>query len=178
MVCAVTDPALVFVFTTPLVENRPWSGQKPTNHQESVMPILFLLFLAVPIIEIWFLIQVGSVIGAGWTIVVVVATAIAGAALVRSQGLAIFKRIQQETAQGRVPTMDMLEGLMLLVAGAVLLTPGFFTDAVGFALLIPPVRALISRYIVRRSVIHMTARGQTPGNPSQVIDGDYRREND
>ncbi|MCG6976140.1 MAG: FxsA family protein [Acidiferrobacterales bacterium] len=142
------------------------------------MPILFLLFLAVPIVEIWLLIQIGSVIGVGWTILVVIGTAIAGAWLVRSQGLAILKRIQQETALGRVPTMDMLEGLMLLVAGAVLLTPGFFTDAIGFALLIPPVRAMISRYIVRRGTIHMAARGHTPGNQSQVIDGDYRREND
>ena len=83
-----------------------------TSRQERFMPILFLLFLAVPILEIWFLIQIGSVIGAGWTILVVVATAFAGAWLVRSQGLAIIRRIQQETAMGRVPTTDMLEGLV------------------------------------------------------------------
>ena len=142
------------------------------------MPFLFLLFLAVPIIEIWFLIQIGSVIGVGRTILVVIATALAGAWLVRSQGLAILRRIQQETALGRVPTHDMFESLMLLIAGAVLLTPGFFTDAIGFALLIPPVRAMISRYIIERGVIHMTQQANAPRDRSQVIDGDYRREND
>lgn len=142
------------------------------------MPILFLLFLTVPIIEIWFLIQVGSVIGVSWTILVVVSTAIAGAWLVRSQGLAILRRIQHETALGRVPTHEMLEGLLLLVAGAVLLTPGFFTDAIGFALLIPAMRALISRAIIRRGTIHMAGHDHTSRARSQAIDGEYRREND
>lgn len=142
------------------------------------MPILFLLFLTVPIIEIWFLIQVGSVIGVGWTILVVIGTAIAGAWLVRSQGLAILRRIQHETALGRVPTHDMLEGLLLLVAGAVLLTPGFFTDAIGFTLLIPAVRTLISHYIIRRGTIHMTGHARPSRARSQALDGEYRREND
>ena len=142
------------------------------------MPILFLLFLTVPIIEIWFLIQVGSIIGVGWTILVVIGTAIAGAWLVRSQGLAILRRIQQETALGRVPTHDMLEGLLLLVAGAVLLTPGFFTDAIGFILLVPAVRALISRHIIRRGTIHMGRHIHASRAQSQAIDGEYHREND
>jgi len=171
-------PRLVFTAATPLIDDRVQCWTNHNRRKDYSMPFLFLLFLAVPILEIWFLIQVGSVIGVGWTILVVIATALAGAWLVRSQGLAILRRIQQETALGRVPTMDMLEGLMLLVAGAVLLTPGFFTDAVGFALLIPPLRTLISRYIVRRGVMHMASQGHTPRSPSQVIDGDYRREND
>jgi UPF0716 protein FxsA len=142
------------------------------------MPILFLLFLAVPILEIWFLIQVGSVIGAGWTILVVVATAMAGAWLVRSQGLAILRRIQQETAMGRVPTTDMLEGLMLLIAGAVLLTPGFFTDAVGFALLVPPVRARLSRYLIERGINQMARPPHSRQAGAQTLDGEFNREKD
>jgi UPF0716 protein FxsA len=142
------------------------------------MPILFLLFLVVPILEIWFLIQVGSAIGAGWTILVVVATAIAGAWLVRAQGLEVVRRIQQDLAVGRVPTGDMLEALMLLVAGAVLLTPGFFTDAVGFTLLIPPVRASLSRYLIQRGVAHM-ARAPHPGRTGhETLDGEFSREKD
>ena len=142
------------------------------------MPILFLLFLVVPILEIWLLIQVGSVIGAGWTILVVVATAIAGAWLVRAQGLEVVRRIQQDLAVGRVPTGDMLEALMLLVAGAVLLTPGFFTDAIGFALLIPPVRASLSRYLIQRGMAHM-ARAPHPGRTRrETLDGEFSREKD
>lgn len=107
---------------------------------------IFLLFLLVPLIEIYFLIEVGDEIGAGWTIFLVVATAVIGAGLLRMQGLSTMQRAQLTLAQGQVPALAMMEGLILLICGGLLLTPGFFTDAIGFLLLIPPIRqALIKR---------------------------------
>lgn len=111
------------------------------------MPILFLLFLLIPLVEIWFLIKIGSVVGAGWTILLVVATAVIGAGLVRAQGLSALSRIQQEVNSGGLPADELLQGVFLLVAGALLLTPGFFTDALGFALLVPGVRRYLARHL-------------------------------
>ena len=116
----------------------------------SPFQLLFVVFLLVPLIEIWLLIQVGSVIGAGWTIFLVVLTAVLGATLVRAQGLSTYGRIQATLARGQMPALEMLEGLALFLAGALLLTPGFFTDAVGFLLLFPPTRIwLVSRMASR-----------------------------
>ena len=146
------------------------------------MPLLILLFLAVPFIEIWLLIKVGVVIGAGWTIFLVVATAVIGAALVRAQGLSTFGRIQQEMAAGRLPAEEVLQGLFLLVSGALLVTPGFFTDAVGFALLIPPVRRFLAArlFVAGRFGFQMHNAGQSPGQSPESgktpLEGDFHRE--
>lgn len=126
------------------------------------MPYLFLAFLLVPLAEIWLLIKVGSVIGAGWTIMAVVGTAIAGAAMVRVQGLSTLRKIQDSMRRGQPPAMEMLEGMALFITGALMLTPGFFTDALGFALLIPPLRRKMILAILKRSMI-MTAAG--PAGP-------------
>lgn len=107
---------------------------------------LFILFLLVPLIEIYFLIQVGSVIGAAWTIFLVVATAVVGAGLLRWQGFNTLQRAQVSLAHGEIPAIAMLEGVALLLSGAMLLTPGFFTDTIGFILLVPAFRqGLIKR---------------------------------
>lgn len=111
-----------------------------------VFPALLALFLVIPLIEIWFLIEVGSVVGALWTILLVVSTAVAGGWLIRFQGFSTFLRFQQNLQQGQLPAVELAEGVALLVAGALLLTPGFFTDGVGFLLLIPPLRQKIIRY--------------------------------
>ncbi|MDD9822809.1 MAG: FxsA family protein [Gammaproteobacteria bacterium] len=112
------------------------------------MRIFFLAFLLVPLAEIYLLISVGGAIGVGWTIALVVFTALAGAALVRAQGFATLARARAQLARGQPPALEMLEGLLLFAAGALLLTPGFFTDAVGFALLLPPLRrGLIGRVL-------------------------------
>ncbi len=142
---------------------------------------IFALFLIIPLAEIWFLIRVGGVIGAGWTIFLVVFTAVVGAALVRVQGLSTLNRIQQSMQQGQMPAMAMFEGLALFLAGALLLTPGFFTDAIGFSLLIPPLRRLIIKSILMRSVVKMSAGsdikpgGGSAGQP-KPLDGQWRRE--
>lgn len=115
------------------------------------MRTFFLIFLLVPLVEIYFLITVGGIVGAAATVALVVLTALIGATLVRAQGVKTFTRFQAQLARGKLPEVEMLEGVMLLVAGALLLTPGFFTDAAGFVLLTPPLRRqLINRALARR----------------------------
>ncbi|MSU90681.1 FxsA family protein [Rhodobacteraceae bacterium 2CG4] len=107
--------------------------------------MLFAAFVAVPIVEIALFIQVGGWIGLWPTLAVVVLTAIAGTALMRAQGLATLAELQRRMNAGENPTATLAHGAMILFAGALLLTPGFFTDTVGFLLLLPPVRASIIR---------------------------------
>ncbi len=141
--------------------------------------LLFALFLIVPLVELWLLIQVGGVIGVGWTIFLAVLTAFAGTLLVRSQGLAMLGRIQAEMARGHMPEADMFEGLMLLLAGAVLLTPGFITDALGMIFLVPMWRRAIVRLVLRYGFVHTTAQTvDETKTSSRVINGSFRKEND
>jgi UPF0716 protein FxsA len=138
---------------------------------------LLAIFLVVPLVEIYLLIKIGGVIGAPWTIFLVVFTAVLGAVLVRSQGFSTIGRIQTSLAAGELPAMELLEGVFLLVAGALLLTPGFFTDAVGFACLTPPLRRRLIRYALERGLIHTAGSADTHRQPNrgQTLDGDYRR---
>lgn len=112
--------------------------------------ILLILFVAVPIAEISLLLKVGGSIGGLNTILFVIVTAILGAYLVRQQGFATIAKLQQEMNTGRMPAMQMAEGVALLFAGAVLLTPGFITDAIGFALLTPPIRRAIIGWFAKQ----------------------------
>ncbi len=140
------------------------------------MKILFLLFLVIPLVEIYLLIQVGSVIGTWSTIALVVGTALLGAVLVRSQGFSTIVRVRGQLDRGELPALEIFEGLFLLVAGALLLTPGFFTDAVGFACLTPPLRrALIRQFLSSGEVTGQagTVR-QTGDRQGRIIDGEYR----
>lgn len=121
--------------------------------------LLFILFLLVPLVEIFFLIQVGQVIGAGWTIFLVVATAVIGAFLLRLQGFQTLHRAQRTMQQGQLPATEMLEGLCLLVSGALLLTPGFVTDTMGFLLLVPPMRQLLIAQMLKNSHFIFSGRG-------------------
>ncbi|MDF1854945.1 FxsA family protein [Pseudooceanicola sp.] len=101
---------------------------------------LFVAFIAIPMIEIALFIQVGGAIGLGWTLAIVLLTAILGTWLVRSQGALVLNRIRQSFSELSNPAEPLAEGAMVLFAGALLLTPGFFTDTLGFLLLIPAVR--------------------------------------
>ena len=145
-----------------------------------MFPFIALIFLAVPILEIYLLIQVGQVIGAGWTILLVVLTAVIGVWLLKLQGLSTLTRAQQKLSENELPAREILEGMGLVVAGALLLTPGFFTDAVGFLLLFPPtriwlVKAVASRMVVSASVnVNVQRHSRQDGD---VIEGvKYRRE--
>ncbi len=111
---------------------------------------LFLAFLTIPLIEIALFIQVGGAIGLWPTLAIVILTAVIGATLVRSQGSMALGRIRAAFERLDDPTEPLAHGAMILVAGVLLLTPGFFTDALGFALLMPPVRKAIIAYMHRR----------------------------
>lgn len=140
-----------------------------------VLHVLFLLFIAVPLAEIYLLLEVGGIIGAVPTIGLVVLTAVAGAALVRAQGFSTILQVRKSMEAGEVPAVAIIEGIFLLVAGALLLTPGFLTDAIGFGCLIPPLRrALIVRFIETR-IIHRHHPGSAPRN-GHVIEGEFKRE--
>jgi UPF0716 protein FxsA len=116
------------------------------------MPLHYLiaLFVGLPIVELALLLKLNELVGLGPTICLVLLTGIAGAALVRRQGIAILFRIQHEMAAGNLPAPQMIDGIMVLVAGALLVTPGLLTDAVGFALLVPVVRATIRDWLRKK----------------------------
>jgi UPF0716 protein FxsA len=118
------------------------------------------------------------VIGAGWTIFLVVFTAVIGVWLLRIQGLSTLTRAQHKLQQNELPAREILEGMGLVVAGALLLTPGFFTDAVGFFLLFPPTRIWLVSRIAARMVVSTSVRVDThQRHQGDVIDGvKYRRE--
>ena len=145
-----------------------------TRRSRPLFKILFLLFLIVPLIEVVILIQVGRAIGAAYTVIVIIGTAALGAALLRWQGLATLARVRLSMDQGRLPATELIEGLLLLIAGALLLTPGFFTDALGFLALLPGLRkfvaeALLTGFIQRR--VHPRRDDQ-----GEIIEGQYREE--
>lgn len=120
---------------------------------------LLLLFIVVPAVELYLLIRMGQWIGPLPTVGLIVVTGIIGAYLTRQQGLQIWRRVQDEMQSGQIPGGALLEGAMILVAGAVLMTPGILTDALGFLLLIPPSRKLISG-LVGRQIKRMMENGQ------------------
>ncbi|HHM05855.1 MAG TPA: FxsA family protein [Gammaproteobacteria bacterium] len=136
---------------------------------------LFLIFLGVPVLEIYLLITVGGWIGALPTVGLVVLTAVIGAYLLRQQGFATWQRVQTTLARGELPALEMMEGLVLLVSGALLLTPGFFTDTIGFLGLIPATRRAMVLYLLRHSNVIVSARSYTR-HESHTIDGDYTRD--
>lgn len=121
-----------------------------------MFPILFLIFVIVPIVEIYFLIQVGSIIGTGWTILAVVSTAIIGSLLIKQQGRKAMNELQQTMQQGQMPAQVMFDGFCILISGAFLLTPGFFTDAFGFLLLVPMFRKILFAYLAARRNMSFT----------------------
>ena len=143
-----------------------------------IMQMLFLFFLIVPFVEIYVLLEVGGLIGAFPTIFLVVFTAVLGAWLLRRQGFATWRRFQENLRQGQIPAYEMIEGPILLVGGALLLTPGFFTDLLGFACLMPPIRRKIAHYVIENFL--MKAEGAEAFKKhaafnNNVIEGEYKK---
>ena len=124
-----------------------------------MFPILLLLFIFVPIIEIGLFIQVGGFLGLWPTIALVLVTAFVGASLVRSQGLQTLMNVQNRLQQGELPAQQIFEGVMLAVAGVLLLTPGFMTDALGMLVLLPAPRAAIAKYLMSKMVVQSVGSG-------------------
>ena len=126
---------------------------------------LLLLFILVPIAELYLFINIGSQLGLGLTLAIIIVTAILGASLTKSQGRRAMEKFQAATAAGRMPAKEAIDGLMILLAGAVLITPGFLTDTVGFLLLLPSFRAIVAGYAGKR--LKGKIQVVTPGMPNQ-----------
>jgi len=138
---------------------------------------IFLALIAVPLIEIALFIQVGGLIGLVPTLLTVLITAVAGTYLLRQQGGDALRRLQQILRSGGDPRGPLAHGALILVAGILLLTPGFFTDALGFALLIPPIREVVIRELAKRVTVSATRgggdAGRGPRTTDDVIDGEF-----
>lgn len=151
---------------------------------------LFLLFAILPIVEIALLVNVGGYIG-GWnTIALVILTAFIGAYLVRQQGISTLTQAQHKMQTGQMPGQEMAEGLLLVVAGVLLVTPGFITDGVGFLFSLPVTRPMIASWLVKHFAANIVM-GQNPQQgfyqyqqssrrPQQddIIEGEYSRTDD
>ncbi len=147
-----------------------------------------VLFIVIPLVELYLIIEVGRVIGALWTILLVVLTAIVGVTLLRIQGFSTLNRARQNMEMGTLPAMEMMEGIVLAVGGALLITPGFLTDTLGFMCLIPATRRAMIRYLMRRSIIHgqgfyhQSRTHSGPGQPGRdqhqgrTIEGEFHRD--
>lgn len=165
------------------------------------MPYIFALFILMPIIEIAVLIKIGGVLGLLPTLLIIILTAILGTFMLRQQGLATLERARNRLASGQLPAEQLMEGVLLLIGGILLLTPGFVTDAFGFFCLIPPTRQWLARRIASRSIVGFQAHAQQPGvhpgqqqsrssdsrstpgsaprsNQGDVIEGSFRRDDD
>ncbi|MBL6928766.1 MAG: FxsA family protein [Rhodospirillales bacterium] len=142
--------------------------------------------IGVPIIEIAVFIEVGGWLGLVPTLAIVVLTAVIGTGLLRHQGFSTLARAQQHLAQGRFPMAEVFDGLCLLLAGALLLTPGFVTDAFGFLLFVPGFRAafrgLVGRYLESSGRVNVQmggfGQGPTPNRDPSVIEGEFEELGD
>jgi UPF0716 protein FxsA len=131
---------------------------------------LFLLFAALPIIEIAILVNIGDMIG-GWnTVGIVIFTAFVGAYLVRQQGLSTLMQAQQKMQTGQMPGQEMAEGLLLVIAGVLLVTPGFVTDTLGFLFCLPFTRPAIAKALIKNFPMKVVAGQQTPFNQSSPFE--------
>ena len=141
-----------------------------------------LILIIVPIIEITLFVQIGGAIGLGWTLLVILATAMLGAHAIRRQGIDALARAQTQMATGKPPVGEIVHGVLILMAGILLLTPGFMTDALGFLLLFPATRLLVlelaAGFILPKLFSGFSVRRGSTQNPAdaKIIDGDYRVE--
>ena len=141
---------------------------------------LFLLFTLVPLGELALLFWIAQHTGWLFTLGLVIVTGVVGASLARHEGLRCWLEVQRQLAEGKLPAEPLLDALMILVAGALLITPGVLTDLVGFALLVPPIRRLVRRYLAARFqaqiVVHpMQGFAEPPAQDDDVIDVEYRK---
>ncbi len=146
------------------------------------MPLwaLALLFLIVPLAELYLILKVGDAIGIWWTILLLVADSLLGSWLLRSQGRTVWRRFNEILAQGRVPHREVIDGVLIIFGGAFLITPGFLTDIVGLVLLVPPTRAIVRRMLARRMGRGVVAGGRTRKDirPDYDVEGSAREYED
>ena len=144
------------------------------------MPLwaLALLFLIVPLAELYVILKVADSIGVGWTILLLVADSLLGSWLLRSQGRAVWRRFNEILAQGRVPHREVVDGVLVIFGGAFLITPGFLTDIVGIFLLLPPTRAIARRMLMRRMGQGAVAAGRPRPRRDYDVEGSAREYDD
>lgn len=144
--------------------------------------LLFLMFLLIPVIELFVLIEVGNEIGAIWTILLVLTTAIAGAWMVKLQGIATMFRAREALARGQTPAIEMMEGAALVVSGFLLLIPGFVTDMIGFLLLVPAIRKTLLLLLLPKTTIYFSQQRRSSRSKTaqsdDIIEGEVVKEND
>ena len=133
---------------------------------------LVLLFIVVPIAELYVIIQVGEAIGVWWTIGILIADSILGSMLMRSQGRIAWRRFNEALQAGRPPAREVLDGVLVIFGGAFLLTPGFITDVFGVIFLLPPTRAIVRRLLVRRFSDRMIVAARTRAGTWSTRPGD------
>src|SRR5262245_58636676 len=137
------------------------------------MPLLLIvLFIVVPIAELAVIIQVGQLIGVWWTIALLLADSLLGSYLMRSQGRVAWRRFNAAISEGRAPTREVLDGVLVIFGGALLLTPGFITDIFGLLFLFPPTRVLVRRVLVRRATLRMMRVATPPSSNGRPRDVD------
>ena len=115
-----------------------------------MLPALLLLFIVVPIVELAVIIQVGQALGVVETLVLMVVVSVVGAWLVKREGIGVWRRAQRQLDTGGVPGRELVDAMLIMLAGALLLTPGFISDCLGILLLLPPVRAGLRGLVIRR----------------------------
>lgn len=148
--------------------------EKVIEKNMPLLPLFLLIFIGVPLMEIYLLIEVGSIIGALPTVLAVVFTAVLGVTLIRIQGFSTLQKAQNSMSQGVLPATEMVEGLMLLFAALCLLMPGFFTDAVGFLLLVPPLRRLIASQVIGSAILKTRFSNINTGrSQGDYFEGEY-----
>ena len=126
--------------------------------------LIFAVIIAVPLIEIYFVLKIGSVVGVIPTIALLFVISVFGSRVVKHQGLRVWRKFNEQVSSGHVPSRELIEGVCLLVAGALLVAPGFFTDALGFLLLLPPFRLIVVKIVGARTT-----------NKVQVVRATYDR---
>ncbi|HIG28237.1 MAG TPA: FxsA family protein [Verrucomicrobiales bacterium] len=132
-----------------------------------------LIFITIPLVELALLLKIGSLIGPGATFVLVIMTGVIGASMARSQGFSVLRKIQSELASNRIPASELIDGLLVLIGGIVLLTPGIMTDLLGFSLLHPGFRSIWKNTLKKKFVLVTASKTPvqpTPENPEDVID--------
>ena len=134
------------------------------------MALLVLLFLVVPIVELYVIIQVGQEIGALNTIGLLLVISVLGAWLAKREGTGVWRRLNQQVSTGKVPGAELIDAFLILLAGALLLTPGFISDVLAIFLLIPPTRALVRRVLRRRFIgkVEVFGGAASPSRPPDI----------
>jgi UPF0716 protein FxsA len=151
---------------------------RPESRGRWLRLAMLVAFIGVPLIEIWVLIEVGQVIGPGWTILLLILDSLLGTWLIRREGGKAWRGLRQALESGRMPARELADGALILIGGTLMLTPGFVTDALGILLILPftrPVaRRLLTQVVSRRLVPGYTTRpGPGPGGPvvrGEVVD--------